>query len=408
MTSCRDFGRSAAPLPRGRAVPAVCDFRHTRSLARLLALVCAWGASSPCAQNAVNPLRGDLRVRDPVMIKSENTYFVFGTGNGVSVKTSTDRINWRNAGRVIETMPAWHQELIPENNGNLWAPDIHHRDGKYWLYYSVSTLGSITSAIGLVTTTALNPASGATQWQNQGVVVSTNRSSNYNAIDPNVVLDAEGTPWLVFGSYWSGIKIIKLDRATGKPAAGAQLLSIASRGGGAIEGAFIIRRGSYYYQFVSFDRCCIGVNSDYNIRVGRSTQVTGPYADSRDIAMMNGGGDLIDRGDSLWRAPGHNGIFVERDTVFLVNHAFDTQNNWDPILWIRPLYWTSQGWPTLDKNLGTIAILRPAEPFTGHRGLPFLVGAQGDGVPGRDARGRLVLDPGHRPALPVFPWPDRR
>ena len=144
---------------------------------------------------------------------------------------------------------------------DLWAPDIHFRDGKYWLYYSVSSFGSRVSAIGLATATALNPASGATQWENQGMVVSTNNSSNHNAIDPNVVVDADGAPWLAYGSFWTGLKMIKLDAATGKPAAGAQLLSIASHSDGGIEAPFIIRHGQYYYQFVSWDKCCVGARA---------------------------------------------------------------------------------------------------------------------------------------------------
>lgn len=342
-----------------------------------------WGMLAVTSQGqtpAVNPLRGDLGVHDPVMLKADGTYFLFATGNGVAMKTSTDRITWRNAGRAFATNPGWHAQYVPTATASLWAPDISYRDGKYWLYYSVSTFGSNVSAIGLATATQLNAASGATVWTDQGMVVNTTSTSNHNAIDPNVVLDSAGTPWLSYGSFWSGIKLIQLDKTTGKPAAGTSLLSIAQYQPG-IEAPFIIRHHGYYYHFVSFDRCCQGVNSTYNIRVGRSNKVNGPYVDSRGVAMTQGGGDLIDDGDSRWAGPGHNAIWVERDTVFLVNHAYDRQNNGMSTLWIRPLYWTPTGWPTLDASQGQ-AVVTIRE-----RSQAFFVKRPGHAV---DALGRRV------------------
>lgn len=335
-------------------------------------LAATLGISLASAQGAMNPLKGDLGVHDPVMIKAGNTYYIFATGGGVAVKTSSDRITWKNAGGAFSSMPAWHKEAVPGAGSHLWAPDIGFRDGKYWLYYSISTFGSRVSAIGLATANTLEAASGATRWENQGLVVSTTNASNHNAIDPNVIVDAEGTPWLAYGSFWTGIKIIKLDRTTGKPAPGAALMSLAAHPNGGIEGAFVIRNGAYYYQFVSWDRCCAGVNSTYNMRVGRSAVVTGPYLDSKGVGMLNSGGDLIDRGDERWIGPGHNGIFMENDTVFLVNHAYDAQRDGASTLWIRTLYWTSDGWPTLDKSAGkAVSVQRlPPTPLAPHQEPP--------------------------------------
>lgn len=349
------------------------------------------------AQGAVNPLKGDLGVHDPVMIKAGNTYFIFATGGGVAVKTSADRITWKNAAGAFSSMPAWHKEAVPKAGSHLWAPDISFRDGKYWLYYSISTFGSRVSAIGLATATSLEPASGATRWENQGLVAATTNASDHNAIDPNVVVDAEGTPWLAYGSFWTGIKMVKLDRTTGKPAAGAELISLAAHPNGGIEGAFIIRKGSYYYQFVSWDRCCDGANSTYNMRVGRSSSVTGPYVDSKGVGMVNSGGDLLDRGDERWKGPGHNGIFMENDTVFLVNHAYDAQRNGASTLWIRTLYWTPAGWPTLDKSAGLAVSIRPRSPTSRAPSLE---------IPARfDPRGRkLPYDPSRR-TQPRFALP---
>lgn len=369
---------------------------RTGSKAPLFAFLLALAASgSARAQTAaVNPLKGDLGVHDPVMIKAGSTYYIFATGNGVSVKTSTDRITWKNAGRAFATAPAWHVQEVPGATASLWAPDISFRDGKYWLYYSVSTFGSRVSAIGLATATALEPAGGATKWQDQGMVVSTGASSNHNAIDPNFVLDEAGVPWLFYGSFWTGLKAIKLDPATGKPAAGAALISTAQHTAG-IEAPFVIRQGAFYYQFVSWDACCKGAGSTYNIRVGRSAKVDGPYADSKGTLMTAGGGDLIDKGDARWKGPGHNAIFVERDTVFLVNHAYDAENNGASILWIRPLYWTPQGWPSLDKSVGSTTAAFPPQKVSAGRPDP---------TNSVDSRGRRVHENGLHYDTPIFPY----
>lgn len=366
-----------------------------RALSLALSLVISLAVPGyVCAQTiAVNPLKGDLGVHDPVMIKSGNTYYIFATGNGVSVKTSTDRITWKNAGRAFATAPSWHAQQVPGAGASLWAPDISFRDGKYWLYYSISTFGSRVSAIGLATAAALEPASGATQWQDQGMVAHTTGSSDHNAIDPNIVQDESGIPWLFFGSFWTGIKAIRLDPVTGKPAASALLISTAQHSAG-IEAPFVIRHGGYFHQFVSWDACCKGAGSTYNIRVGRSAKVDGPYADSKGTPMTAGGGDLIDKGDTRWKGPGHNGIFVERDTVFLVNHAYDAENNGASILWIRPLYWTPQGWPTLDKAVGTTTAAYPPQKHSAGRLDPESP---------VDLRGRRIPETVLQPATPIYP-----
>jgi len=350
------------------------------------------------AQTWDNPLEGDIRVHDPVMVKEGDTYYIFHTGNGVSIKRSVDRIRWENAGRVLDELPEWAGNLVPDKTDNhLWAPDVHYRNGTWYLYYSVSTFGSNTSAIGLVTNTVLDPDDPGYRWQDQGPVINTRRGeNNYNAIDPNIIVDDDGIPWMNFGSFWSGIKLLELDPATGKPASGdPELFSIASRpGSGAVEAPFIIRRNGFYYLFVSFDLCCQGVNSTYKIMAGRSEELTGPYRDSEGREMTDGGGDLIDDGDERWLGPGHNAVYMEGDSAFLVNHAYDAERNGASILMIRPLYWDAGGWPTLD---GSLAVSAQRHDRPGKKGccqLPFYSGDMFDteGIYGSvyDPAGRIV------------------
>ncbi len=304
----------------------------------------------PAALNAqvyVNPLLGNINVHDPSgIIKEGNTYYVFYTGNLIPHKTSPDRITWTEAGPTISS-PGWFKTYVPNNNDtDVWAPDISYRGGKYWLYYAVSTFGSNTSAIGLATSPTLNPA----QWKDQGMVIRSISGNNYNCIDPSAFQDSDGALWLVFGSFWSGIKLVQLDTLTGKPASSSPALtSLAARTGGttAIEAPFIIKRATYYYLFVSWDVCCQGVNSTYNIRFGRSTTVTGPYSDQSGVAMASGGGTLLWSGDTRWKGPGGQSLFTDHDTVFLDCHSYDANANGQSKLIIRPLFWTAGGWPTL-------------------------------------------------------------
>jgi arabinan endo-1,5-alpha-L-arabinosidase len=164
-------------------------------------------------------------------------------------------------------------------------------------------------------------------------------TDNWNAIDPNVIVDDAGTPWLNFGSFWSGIKMIKLDSTGAR--ADTTVLSLANNS--SIEGPYIIHQCGYYYLFVSFGSCCT-TPWDYNIRVGRAASVTGPYLDKAGTDMMNGGGTLLVTGNSTWTAPGHNAVLVTANGTYNIYHALDA-NHANPTLRISQLVLDAQGWP---------------------------------------------------------------
>jgi arabinan endo-1,5-alpha-L-arabinosidase len=341
-----------------------------KSVSRLIALVLLTTACQPMAappparmpQSTIAPtapptttgkileLSGFLqRTHDPVMAKDGDTYYVFSSGANIPFLVSKDMLNWEFGGRVFKATPIWVKDAVP-NVMDLWAPDISFFNGKWHLYYAGSTLGSRNSVIGLATNATLDPTSPKYMWVDEGLVIKSDESKLWNAIDANLVLDADGTPWLTFGSYWGGIKLQKLDAATGKLASpDTPLLSLARRAGAgtdAIEGAFVFRRDKYFYLFVSFDFCCRGVESTYNIRVGRSENVTGSYVDRDGKPMMDGGGTLVLSGSKRWRGPGHNGIYVEGDTAWLVYHAYDADQIGISKLRIESLAWDADGWPT--------------------------------------------------------------
>ena len=175
------------------------------------------------------------------------------------------------------------------NEGTLGARHLSYFDGQYHLYYAFSAFGKNTSGIALLTNKTLDPKDAQFHWVDQGLVLQSKVGDDFNAIDPNLILDENGQAWLAFGSFWNGIKMRKLDRKTGKLSTeDTRLYSLASRerpdspaaappglppNWQAIEAPFIVQHGQYYYLFVSFDLCCRGTKSTYKTMVGRSRSV---------------------------------------------------------------------------------------------------------------------------------------
>jgi arabinan endo-1,5-alpha-L-arabinosidase len=216
------------------------------------------------AQPQLLQLDGDISpIHDPSIIREGSTYYLFATnrfaGKLVPMFCSQDLCHWKFCGHVFDDVPERARQEIPGARG-VWAPDISYAGGQYRLYYAVSTFGSNHSVIGLATNKTLNPDSPDYHWVDQGRVIESTREDDWNAIDPNVSVDADGGTWLAFGSFWGGIKLRKLDVATGKLSnEDTTLYSLASRRPlrpPAIESPAIVRRGRYYYLFVSFDLCC--------------------------------------------------------------------------------------------------------------------------------------------------------
>lgn len=289
------------------------------------------------------------RIHDPVMAKEGDTYYVFSTGSRIIVICSKDMLTWEWCGRVFDSNPAWVAAAVP-GVGDLWAPDIAFFNSKWHLYYSGSTFGSNRSVIGLATNATLNPKSPDYAWVDEGLVIGSTPGDNWNTIDPNFALDETGQPWLAFGSFWSGLKMRKLDPKTGLLATDdATLYSIAKNAqtGGPIEAPFIVQRGGYYYLFASYDACCRGVDSTYNVRVGRSAAITGPYVDRDNRPLLEGGGTQLLSAYGQWRGPGHNGIYQEGESFWIVYHAYDAQEIGIPKLRIETLGWDAEGWPFL-------------------------------------------------------------
>jgi len=368
MGSYEDLLRKSASIQRTVRRLVATRTRITLAAAGatvVLALGVTLAASSDAGAAGANPAHanarsaaaasstGPLFVHDPTMAKDHGTYYLFSTGdpagilgNGnIQIRTSQNLRDWSYAGTVFATKPAWITDALG-NIPNLWAPDISYFDGLWHLYYAGSSFGSNNSVIGLATTPTLDPRSPGYHWTDDGLVFRSTTADNFNAIDPSLVTDASGGKWLVLGSFWSGIKLISLDAATGKPATSSPTVySIASKPfPDPEEGAGITYHDGYYYLFVSVGYCCRGISSTYHIQVGRSASVTGPYTDAAGTAMASGGGMDVQGTDAGMIGPGGEFVYQENGRDYLVYHYYDAYSDGDAWVQIRPLIWVD-GWP---------------------------------------------------------------
>ena len=338
-------------------------------------------------------------VHDPVMAYEDSTYYLFATGMGIQKMTSKDRKNWTvSPDPVMSVIPQWTHDSVPGFRNHVWAPDIIQWHGRWWLAYSCSTFGKNGSAIGLLSCRSL--AQGL--WDDEGcIVTSREKRDNWNAIDPNFVIDDQDQPWLVWGSFWDGIQLVRLDTtmhiAKGeKPRTIARRYNLDSKdakaalpinpkaaierkqnqvglnsaereqarpkvnppknptsdyaGPNAIEAPFIFKHDGWYYLFVSWDYCCQGSKSNYRVAVGRSKTVDGPYLDSKGIDMRYGGGNLFLEGDKKeFEAAGHCAVYSFNGQDIFICHGYSIAHQGASILIQRPVIWTADGWPTLGR-----------------------------------------------------------
>lgn len=298
----------------------------------------------------------NISVHDPVVIKEKDTYYLFCTGKGIKTFSSKDLKNWKQGPAVFEIKPVWADKVVPNFENHIWAPDITFHNKKYYLYYSISAFGKNTSAIGLATNVTLNPEDPSYKWIDQGIVIESHPNRDeWNAIDPNVVFDDNNIPWLSFGSFWDGIKLVKLGEDLKSIAEPQEWYSIAKRKkedkekSSAIEAPFIFKKNGFYYLFTSWDFCCKGKESTYKVVVGRSKNVSGPYLDKDGNGLNQGGGTIIVKGDQDFFGVGHNSVYTFEGKDYMIYHGYDAKQNGKSVLVIKELQWDADFWPELNQ-----------------------------------------------------------
>lgn len=306
----------------------------------LMALVAMLALALAAQVSALEP-QGDTGAHDPTLfIADAQHWFVFTTGRGLQRLESNDAgKTWHRLSPVFTQAPDWWAEAVPEHKRlDVWAPKLFEHAGRTWVLYSISSFGKNRSAIGL----ASSDKPGG-DWRDEGLVVQSAPGDDFNAIDPDVMRDSDGRLWMTYGSFWKGIRLTELDAKTLRPVGETRFIA---RHKGGIEAPTLVRHGDWVYLFASHDLCCRGVDSTYNIRVGRARDVTGPFLDRDGTPMLEGGGTLIETGGARWKGPGHQDVVGD----FIVRHAYDAEDGGKPHLRLSRLSWSADGWPSIQEE----------------------------------------------------------
>jgi hypothetical protein len=300
----------------------------------------------------------------------------------IPIAKSADLVTWKYAGDAFSdpgtaggNFPSWAAD-----NAGLWGPDIRYVDGQYRLYYVVTetvppggTDEPNDNAIGMATApTPVGP------WTDSGgPVVGPRRGGQVGdgnfkwTFDPSAVTDRDGTQWLFYGSYYGGIFVTKLTddgtKAVGEPT----MVAIDNK----FEGAYVVRRGGYWYLFASTANCCAGPTTGYSVQVGRSTDLRGPYVDREGVSLLAsraGGSPTLNQNGNKWIGAGHNAVVTDLSGQdWIVYHALDRSDayldgtdgiNERPMLMDR-LDWVG-GWPYVRADQGPSEDTQPG-PVSG-------------------------------------------
>ncbi|GFE83642.1 hypothetical protein GCM10011487_56420 [Steroidobacter agaridevorans] len=296
-------------------------------------------------------LDGEVIVHDPsTIVFHDGRYYTYGTGAGLPILTSEDGWTWKRAGSLMSAVPGGKAgpEVLAKGGNNTWAPDVIKVGDQFFVYYSAPGTQP-KSAIGLLVCPSLSPEAPGYKCEDRGPVVWSDGVEDSNAIDPGVLLDPDGRLWLVYGSYFGYIRLVELDPKTGlRRDPNRKPVNVAINS----EAAILLHREGWYYLLVTHGSCCQGANSTYNIRMGRSRKVTGPYLDNMGVDMIEGGGKLFAASRGRHIGPGHFGLLDLGDGVqkFSLHYEADLDRGGVSVLDIRPLLWRD-GWPVAGDNL---------------------------------------------------------
>ena len=314
----------------------------------LLAAAQAWAVDYPS-----RPDDQTIDAHDPAVLKDGKYYYIYGTHN-MPVWRSRDLIGFDQIEqRLIPEAPEKAKEHVGAQYNDLWAPDIVKVGKEYRLYYCLSQFGKSQSYIGYVTGKSPDGS-----FDDGGFVVSSSHPVGErgwpNALDPCVLTDADGRQWMVYGSFFGGIYVLRLDSDGEAARSGVgERIAYRDRNGDAMEGPFAIYNPvlKEYFLFVSYDI----LDSTYNVRVGRSKRPDGPYKDFNDKDMAGGEDNLPKilnsyafENHSGWIGPGHNSILRDGDNWYMVHHTRIEIEGWKHVrTHVRKMVFTDEGWPVV-------------------------------------------------------------
>ncbi len=311
------------------------------------------------AMTPVKAQTGAPYIHDPSTIaECEGKYYTFGTGGG---------------GLISEDGWSWHSGA--DRPGGGAAPDVLKIGDRYLCIYGATGGGLGGGHNGRILTMwnkTLDPTSPDFKWTTPVEVCSSDGMEDQDAIDPGLLLDpTTGRLWASYGTYFGTIRLIELDPKTGERVKGNKEKDIAID----CEATDLLYRDGWYYLLGTHGTCCDGVNSTYNIVVGRSRNVEGPYVDNVGRDMFHGGGRMVIAAGDRKTGPGHFGRTVIDDGVEIMSCHFeaDFDRSGRSVLGILPLLWKN-GWPVAGKQLkdGAYAIFSERRGYSLELAVDFI------------------------------------
>lgn len=294
----------------------------------MLAIV--WGIVLITLPLQVNAQVGAPYIHDPsTIMQCEGKYYTFGTGSG---------------GLISDNGWSWHGGGVRPGGGA--APDVIKLGDRYLVVYGATGGGLAGGHSGRILTMwnkTLDPLSPDFKYSEPVVVASSDGLEDNDAIDPSFLLDStSGRLWLSYGTYFGFIRLIELDPLTGKRKEGNKAQDIAID----CEATDLVYRDGWYYLLGTHGTCCDGINSTYNIVVGRSRSVTGPYVDNIGRDMLAGGGKMVVAAGDRLVGPGHFGrVVIDKGVeVMSCHYEADMDQGGRSVLGLRPLLWKNE-WP---------------------------------------------------------------
>ena len=348
ITSSENFSSSdGSTIPVSEEISSTTSETHQESSENMQESV----EMSKAQVNYSNPRYTNGEFADPTGVYDEvsNTYWLFATG-GRTLK-SVDMVNWYPYGVAFNPLPNWGTP-----GAGLWAPDVTKVADKYVMYYSLSTWGDANPGIGVAY--AYSPEG---PWIDNGELFRSQAIGVNNSIDAHAFVTQENKVFLVWGSM-RGNYIVELtsDGLNLKDGSVAEANKTKIRVAGldtsvgwtveTYEGAYVLWHNGYYYLMLSKGTCCQGVNSTYNVVVGRSPTPTGPYLDNNGLDLRGRDrGKLMLKGNDAFFGPGHHTILQDREgDYWMYYHAFTKTSGNNRVLMMDKIIWDQQGWPYIE------------------------------------------------------------
>lgn len=280
---------------------------------------------------------------DPDVVRVGDDYFMasssFNASPGLPILHSRDLVNWRLIGHALQQLVPGNNFAIPQHGNGVWAPNIRHHDGRFWLFYPDPDFG-----IYMLQTE--DPFKG---WSKPKLIL-----KGKGLIDPTPLWDDDGQSWLLHA--WAKSRSGKNNILTlRKMSADATHVSAEGKiiidgrqlpGYRTLEGPKFYKRNGFYYVFAPAGGVPVGWQS-----VFRSKNIEGPYAFRT----------VMEQGATLTNGP-HQGSWLTTESGEDWFIHFQSRLAYGRVTHLQPLRWVND-WPVIGVDPDGDGVGNPVSKF---------------------------------------------